>query len=507
MTIPASKIVQINPGVIGSGGNAAVLNGLILTNNAAVPIGQVMPFSTADAVGKFFGLTSLEYTLAQIYFQGRDNATKLPSQLYYSQYAAAPVAAYLRGGSVAAMTLAQLQALSGTLTVVTDGTSKTSSSINLSGVTSFSNAATLIQAAFTTPNFAVSYDAQRAAFVFTSSSTGVTSTATYATGTLSAGLNLTQATGAVLSQGAAAATPATAMPAITSVTRNWAGFMTTFEPVTADKLAFATWTSAQNKRFAYVAWDTDATAVQANNTTAFGPQAVAAAYDGVVPISGDPAYAATAGVTLASIVQSIAAFVLGTMASIDFTRKNGRITFAFKSLAGLSASVGDATAADNLKANGYNFYGSYANANNGWQFFYPGTVSGKYGFFDEFVNQIWLSAQLETALVSLLVTANSVPYNAEGYGMIDSAANDPIAAGVNFGAIRPGVPLSSQQAAIINSQAGVAIDKTLSSRGWYLQIMPATAQVRGQRQSPPMTLWYMDGGSVQQITMASIVIQ
>ena len=69
------------------------------------------------------------------------------------------------------------------------------------------------------------------------------------------------------------------------------------------------------------------------------------------------------------------------------------------------------------------------------------------------------------------------------------------------------MPLSASQAAQVNNAAGVKIDNVLTTRGWYLQILPATAQVRSQRGSPPMTLWYMDGGSVQQITLASIVIQ
>ena len=50
------------------------------------------------------------------------------------------------------------------------------------------------------------------------------------------------------------------------------------------------------------------------------------------------------------------------------------------------------------------------------------------------------------------------------------------------------------------------ISSDLQSKGYYLQILPATAQVRGQRKSPPVKLWYMDGGSIQQITLASIAV-
>ncbi|MNL74232.1 hypothetical protein D3C87_1998350 [compost metagenome] len=83
---------------------------------------------------------------------------------------------------------------------------------------------------------------------------------------------------------------------------------------------------------------------------------------------------------------------------------------------------------------------------------------------------------------------------------------DPVNAAVNFGAIRAGVPLSALQKSQVNNQAGVEISGTLETRGWYLQILPATAQVRAARGTPPMTFWYMDGGSVQKLTLASLAI-
>jgi hypothetical protein len=98
----------------------------------------------------------------------------------------------------------------------------------------------------------------------------------------------------------------------------------------------------------------------------------------------------------------------------------------------------------------------------------------------------------------------SVPYNPQGYGLIRAAVQDPINAALNFGAIRAGVPLSAAQIAEVNAAAGVPIDGLLSTRGWYFQVLPATAQIRALRQSPPCTLWYMDGESVQQINLASI---
>ncbi|MGZ8442540.1 MAG: DUF3383 domain-containing protein [Candidatus Binatia bacterium] len=498
MSIPATQIVQINPGVLSGGGTAIQMNGVILTADTAVPLGTVQSFSSATAVSAFFGSSSTEAGLADIYFRGRKNATKLPGLLYFAQWNTSAASGYLRGGSLASMTLAQLQALTGTVIVTVGGVEKTSSTINLSGAASFSAAAALIEAGFTTPGFTVTYDSQRAAFKFTSTATGVNATMTVATGTLAAGLKLTTATGAVLSQGAAIATPSTVMNSVKSVTLNWATFMTTTEPDAATKVLFADWINAQNNRFAYAMWSTEAAAIATPDTTSSAAQIITAGYSGTVPIYVSSSLDATA---------KAAAFFLGATASLDLARTNGRITYAFKYLSGLVASVTDETIATNLKANGYNFIGTYATANDSFTFFYPGSVTGDYAFADEYINQIYLNAQLQLALIVLLTEVNSIPYNNDGKTLVRAACLDPILEFVNFGGIRKGVILSESQKAQVNNAAGVDIDTVLNTEGWYLQINDATAQVRAARGTFPMTLWYMDGGSVQQITMASIVIQ
>lgn len=491
MSIPASEIVQVVPGVIGAGGSALDLNGLILTDNTAVPVGTVQNFATARDVQRFFGPTSTEATLAGIYFNGFDNSTRKPGNLLFAQYPTEAVAAYVRGGSMASTTLAQVQALTGVLTVTVDGIEKTSSTIDLAAATSFSNAASIIQAAFTSFGASCTYDAQRSAFLITSSTDGAASTITYGSGTIAAGLKFTQATGAVLSQGADVGVPATNMSAITDITQNWASFMTTFEPDTDGKVAFSAWTSGQGDRYVYVGWDTDVQATTQGSTTSWAALIAANEYSGSVPVYQDVQHAA---------------FVLGAIASIDFERTNGRITLAFKSQPGLAFSVTDATTAQTLIDNGYNFYGDYATSNDQFRFFYPGQISGDWKWIDTYVNQIWLNAAFQQALMTLLTQVNSVPYNLDGYTLIDAACLDPINAGVNFGAIRAGVTLSAQQKAQVNNQAGIEISGTLETRGWYLQILPATAQVRAARETPPMTFWYLDGGSVQQITLASLAI-
>lgn len=491
MTIPASSIVRVNPGVLAAAGVAIDLNGLILTHDTAVPVGTVQPFSSADDVGAFFGLSSEEYEAALIYFAGPENATKTPGQLYFSQYPDADVAAYLRSPRLD-LTLTELKALTGTLTITADGVAKTSSAITLTAATSFSSAATIIAAAFTSPGFTVAWDTQRGAFLFTSSTTGATSTMEFAAGTLAAGLSLTQATGAALSQGAVAGVPGPSMDALVLVNQNWAAFTTVFEPVTDDKVLFSAWVNGKDDRYAYVGWDTDPNAKVAGNQTTWGYAITQAHDDGSVPVFGDLTHAA---------------FVLSFIASLDFDRLNGRQTLAFKGQSGLLPSVSNQTDADALIGNGYNFYGAYATAKQDFVFMYPGSTPGQWKWVDSYVNQIWMNAQLQLAMFTLLQSVGSVPYNAEGYALVEAACADPLNAAINFGAIRTGVALSASQIAQIRNAVGQDVSGVITATGYYLRIVPATAGQRADRSSPSMTLYYADGGSIQKLTLASIEIQ
>lgn len=489
MTINANQIVNINPGVLAAAGSALDLSGLMLTDNAYIPAGSVLPFATKDDVSAYFGATSEEAELAAIYFKGYTGRTRTPGALYFARYALDDAHAWLRSGSLKTMTLDELKALSGVLTMTIDGTAVTTSNLSFSTVTSFSQAAGMLATALAAD---VVFDTVKSAFIISSITKGATSTITFATGTLSAGLKLTQATGALLSQGMVKSNPAEAMSSIVTVTQNWAVFMTLFEPDTADKLAFSTWTSDSEYRYAYAGWDTDINATVAGSTTTWGYAVKNDQMDGVAPIYGDA---------------TIAAFLLGTIASINFGQLNGRITLAFRSQGGLTPSVTDTSIAVNLKANGYNYYGSLANAKQGWNFFYPGSISGVFQWIDAYVNQIWLNANLQGALIQLLMSAGSIPYVDEGYAMIAAACTDPINQAINFGAIRVGVTLSEEQTAEINAMMGDSAASTLTSKGYILQVIPAPADVQQARTTPEINLYYADGGSIQQLNVASVVVE
>lgn len=495
-TIPFSQVVNVVPSVLSAGGIAVDLSSLMLTQNTYAPSDTTLKFTNASSVASYFGASSTEAQLASVYFNGYSIGTQTPGALYVKFYPETASAGWVRGGSLASMTLGQLQALgTGTLSVTIAGTTETSGTINLSGATSFSNAATIIQAAFVAPNFTVTYDSVHAAFVFTTTATGATQTVSYfSTGALATGLALTQATGATLSQGKAATDPASYMTTEINYFQNFATFFTVWEASLTEKEAFATWSNSVAPRFLYICQDSDSNALIANNTVTFGNYLQINQLVGTLAIYGNNTHAA---------------FAAGWAASLDFNRLNGRATLDFKEQSGLVPSITTAVNYAAIVSNGYNCYGAYGSNNpaNNANWFTPGSVSGKWLWADTYVNQIWLNANLQAALVTLLQAVGSVPYNTQGYSLINAACLDPINAAINFGAIRKGVQVSAAQAAEIQYALGYNAAPVIQAQGYVLQITPATADVRAARQSPEITLFYQDGESVQQITLASIAIQ
>ena len=634
-TIPADQIVNIVPSVLGAGGKALDLNGLILTRSPELPTMTPVSFPDANSVADYFGPSSAEARAAGIYFQGPDGATIQPGALLFYRYATSPIAAFVKGGDISALAITDLQQVTGVITVTIDGQTFTSSTIDLSNAVSFSDAATTIQTAlgaadavvtggispntqsakaqidgtvltlsagatvflgtvvggasvltgttiiefltgtggagtytvdqtqtvaretmtFTTGLMTVSgvtsgvlkvgqqlagsgvdpttvivgngtgaggagtyyvtpsqtvaggttisaepatvtFDSVSGGFVITSGIVGVNSTISAVTGTAATPLFLTAAKGAVLSQGVNQTNPVTTMNQVANLTQNWATFTATSFPSINAMIQFAKWASLSGNRYAFAQFSGDLGPTVTPDVTSAGSQIIAAGYSGTIlnyAISGEGL--------------NTAARVLSYAASLDFSATNGRATLAFRSFSGAVPSVTDAATAANLIANGYNYIGAYATANQPFTFYYPGQITGPYLWADSYFNQIWLNNQLQLALVSLLTTVKSIPYNSSGNALIRAACSDPINAAINYGAIRQGVTLSAAQALEVKVAAGIDISAPLQTAGYYLQILDATPQVRAQRGSPPITLWYMDGESVQSINMASILIQ
>jgi hypothetical protein len=348
---------------------------------------------------------------------------------------------------------------------------------------------------------AVTYDSVSGGLVITSGSRGAQSTIAYATNAIATSLLLTSASGAILSQGAAAATPGTFMASLTNSFTNFISFTTTFDPDgsaaggNVQKQNFAGWVNGTNDLYAYICFDADPSpTLNANAAASLGRILGSTNSSGTILV-WEPSY------------YNYAAFVGGMIASINYGVTNGRITLAYKGQTGLVATVTDPLTYTNLIANGYNAYCAVATAAQSFLLFQRGVVTGPFQWADSYVDQIVFNAALQLAILELLANINSIPYNSEGYGLLAQAMGDPIAMALNSGIIRKGVTLSSQQTLLVNNAAGGNVAPLIQQQGYAIVIQPASPQTRQARQSPGCFVWWTDGESIQVVNLTSVLIQ
>ncbi len=488
MSISFSNLVSVLPRTIGGGLTGQDFNMLMLSENENLPVGQVVTFYDATSISKLGGS---EYNLATTYFNADVNKQKVPSAILLYRHLSSNVRAWLRGAEYTG-TLQQLKAITdGSLTISIDGVLKEITGIDLSEVTSFSDVA---DALATVLSAVVTYNSSYNAFVVASSVTGNNSTITFpsvpASGTdISALLGLYESDGAVISQGSDAMTLTNELNALIKKSQKFVTIMLAFQETAEEALEIANWVNSFGTRFLYLYNETSAVPTTGVDVACF--MKTVADFYGVSGQYND---------------KGACAFVGGVIASIDWSRYNGRKTLAYKTSSSLSPMVSDDTIANNLLANGYNFYGSYGNASNDLNLFQNGQCSGVSRWIDTYCGQIYIADALQNAWVNILSNSNTIPYNDDGYALLKTAAQDPIVAAINCGVIRKGVSLSESQRAQVMSEAGLDISEELSIMGYYLQILDPTAEVRANRGTPIINLWYMDGGSVQKIVCSATTI-
>ena len=496
MAIPASRIVNVTPRLIAAGGTDLVMNGLLLTTNPLIPLTSfALTFTSADAVGEYFGMTSDEYLFAVRYFLGYDNSFKKPRSLIIAPRVLTSASGWLRGGKNTA-TLAQIQAVTnGSMTITIDGTAQTLTDVDLSSVTSFSDAAAALTTALGTAA-TVTYSSFTGAFQINSNSVGASSSVSFAmggeTGTdLSVLLNLTAALGAVLSPGVEAMSIAENMAAIRTTSDNWVTFTPLYGATDDEILALAAWATGMGVDYLFVAWSNDAELLDATSETSISAQLTAANAAATAGVYGSYEYAA---------------FVMGAAASIDWDRINGVINFAHKGQSGLAPNVTDAQTAAALEANGWNFYGNYATRNDLFYLFFPGAMFGNYSFIDPYINAIWLKNVIQVSCMAGLAASGRVPYNDAGYALIRAWLVDPVNRALRNGTIDVGVTLSESQKAQLIQEAGEDISEELFTNGFVIRIDDPGASVRVNRESPTISLWYTYGGGVNRLEIASTTI-
>ena len=492
MAIPARQIVDVSPRVINAGVPDLAMSGLLLTKNALC-LYPNMTFTSANAVGNYFGMESDEYKAAAKYFQSYDNSFKKPANLKFGKRVDSALAGSLIGGGASA--LATLKAITaGTFTIDVDGTTVTVSSLDLSACTSMSAVATALATKIT--GTTVAYNSNLNAFIVTSSTTGADSSVSVAsevsTGTTATLLGLTAEKGAVTIDGMAAQSASANMKAISEADGNWVSFACLYDATDAEKIALAEWNSEQKVEFLFVAHtETEADAVPSNSSN--------------LPNSLKDLDVEGTLVVFGNIYHAVLIMAIG--ASIDWNRFNGLCSYAFRAQSGLAASVTDKTTAENLLTENVNYYGRYASRVEDFTFLYDGKmVGGTFNFVDAYIGNIWLRNALQNSILNGLQQVPRTPYNTDGYNQIRAWCADPINRGINNGAIQKGVKLSESQKAQLFAEIGIDVADDIFTDGYYLVVNDPGAQARQNRESPVCGLWYTYGGQVNKVELPATVI-
>lgn len=497
MAISASQIVQVLPRILTGTGNDLVFNGMVLDDNVLLPAATPISFSSADSVAEYFGTSSDEYKFAAVYFGGYNNSQIKPSLLYFYRLTPEGAAPYVRGETLSpAAALASIKAVNaGGITISLSGTEYTATGIDFSAITSLSDAASVLQTALTTKgaDVTVGYSSVNDAFTITSTEVGEQESITVPIGTAAVALGFNEET-ATVSAGEDATDAVGSMTNLTRQFQNFVTFTTLAEPEDTDALALASWVSSQanaGTMYLYVCWDSSKANLDATNTTVIAEQIKALNATGTTVVY--PSY-------------KIAAFVMGTAASIAWDQTNGTITFAFKAQSGLAADVTDTQHSVALLGHGVNFIGNYATRNDNFVFFYNGQMFGEWAWIDTYLNACYLCNKLQVQLMAMFTSNRRIPYTSAGYAIIRANCRDVIEAAINNGVINIGVSLSNAQKSQLTSELGGDFSDEIYNTGYYLQILDATAQARQQRVSPPCNLVYTYGGAVQRLTVPAIAV-
>lgn len=490
MPIGASHIVGISPRVLSGGSSDLETNGMLLSKSPLISTNLIaQSFSSAEAVASTFGYESDEYLFAQQYFTGFENAQTSVKTLVIARRIDEACAAWIRSGALT-LDLAGIKAITdGAFKISVDGDEKSVTALDLSSATSLSDAAQKIATAITGVTGA--YDSNLNAFIFTSSTTGAESTIGYATapdsGTdVSAQLGLTQAAGAVLSQGAAAMTETQNLDAICAVTRNWVGFTTAWEAELEEDEAYAGWAD-QDEDYCYFPWENDPNLEQQTTQASTRAAQIYENYNCVGFNYGD---------------YKLSAFAMAVGASINWQRSQGMVTWFAKSASGLTPNVTNEQVADNLEAIRCNYYGEFATRNAQFTLYAQGMLaSTHYGFIDVLYGSIWLRNKIQRSCMDGFKRTLRVPSNTRGRALMDSWIKDPINEAINVGVIDKSLELSeAQKSQILQETGDEQAANDLFTRGyWYNITLPTPNERATTRKSAILTLYYAYAGSVHRM--------
>ena len=442
---------------------------LVLGDSNIIDVSERMRvYSSIAGVGGDFPTTAPEYQAAQLFFE----QSPQPSICYIGRWAAQATSGKLRGGvlSAAAQAIGNFNTInSGGFQITVDGNLISLTGLNFTSQTNLNGVAAVITSAFGGAA-SCTWDATNGNFWITSSSTGVNSSVSFATGAttgldISGLLFLLQPTPGVTGvaqyvvNGIAAETIETAVTTLCALTNLWYGLQIAATTAIADVdyVNVATIIQPQGVSRIFGVTTQEAAALLASSTTDLAALLKAGNYSRTFcQYSSSSPYAS--------------ASLFGRAFTVDFDGSNTTITLKFKVEPGVVAETLTETQAAALTAKNCNVLVNY---NNSTAIIQQGTMANGY-FFDEQHGADWLQNAIQTDVYNLLYTSpTKIALTDAGVGQIVAVVTNDLAQAVTNGYVAPGVWQGPPIGALATGQ-------TLST-GYYVFAPPVATLSQGQR--------------------------
>jgi len=437
---------------------------LVLGSSPVIDIAErIRQYSGIDGLLSDFGSTAQEYIAANLFF----DQLPQPSIIYAGRWAKTATSGLLEGG---VLSLAQ-QAMSNFTSVTTggmkitiDGTLKTLSAIDLSGTTNLNGVASAISTALGAAGTCV-WDATNSQFVITSSTTGSTSTVSYASAPtsgvdLSALLSLQTGVASAPVGGVPAESLLNAVTTLAAMSNDWYGLLVADPSVaTSDAQAVSTYIEASSQSRIVGYTTQNPLALDPTSTTDLAYLLKAANFKRTfTQFSSSTPYAA--------------ASVFGRAFTVNFQGNNTTITLKFKQEPGITAESLTEGQAAALTAKNCNMFVNY---NNDTAIIQEGVMCNGY-FFDEVHGLDWLQNDLQTAVWNLLYTSQTkIPQTNAGINQFVTTLESRLDQAVANGLLAPGQWGGPAFGAIATGQ--------FLTKGYYVYAAPVESQSQADREA------------------------
>ncbi|WP_057380686.1 DUF3383 domain-containing protein [Pseudomonas aeruginosa] len=437
---------------------------LILGSSPVVDVNErIRQYSSLDGVVADFGTSAPEYLAANLYY----SQSPQPETLFVGRWAKTATSALLKGGALseAQQALSNFTAVTaGGMKITIDGTLKSLSAIDLSAVTNLNGVASAVTTKLGASGTCV-WNAEFDRFEITSSTTGVTSTITYAeapaSGTdISALLGLVTGVASAPVDGVAAESLVDAVADIAGMSNAWYGLQVADATLSeSDVLAVAAFIEGSGRSRIFGFATQNALALDGTSTTDIVAKLKAANYKRTfVQFSSSSPYAT--------------ASIFGRAFTVNFQGNNTTITLKFKQEPGVTAEGLNETQAAALKAKNCNVFVNYSNDT---AIIQEGVMANGY-FFDEVHGLDWLQNDLQTAVYNLLYTSTTkIPQTDQGINRIVTTICQRLDQAVANGLVAPGQWNGPEFGALKTGQ--------FLSTGYYVYAPPVATQSQADREA------------------------